>query len=574
MINKATRRTGMRPSSLREFCDAVTAACRIGIGLASISMVALRTRAEEPPAAVKDNESASAAPAEIRIIPKPATMNASGGFYSLTGATIVSYAPPSPEMIRLGQYLADLVAPATGLKLRVQLASSADSRGIVLRTDASRKDLGDEGYALVCNPKGVTITAAKPAGVFYGMQTLRQLLPVRIESRQKVEGMSWTVPCVSIEDRPRFKWRGYLLDPARNFRTKDDVKRYIDLLAFQKLNTLQIHLTDDQGWRIEIMRYPKLVGTGSRLPDYTGRKGEGWFYTQEDIKEIVSYASERYVTVVPEIELPGHCGAAIASYPELGCGGKHPGGWSAPLCVSQESTLEFAKNVLDEVISMFPSEYIHVGADEVPPGPWRGCVKCKPVMDKLVGMSLPADVPAFRVKVSSGGLPYHQDVSRMQGDFIRKIDLHLTAKGRRMVGWDEVLDGGLKTGSPAVVMAWRGDSAVRGASAQKRDAIVALHPLYYLDNETPIRLTYEYEPVPADLPAGDEKHVFGVQGNMWGETTSSLEKVDARSFPRLCAIAETGWSDRKDRNFDGFSIRLVDFQKRLKLLGVASGPVR
>lgn len=574
MINKASRMTKMRSSTLRKFCDAVTATCRIGIGLAFILMVAMRTQAEESPAAVKDNESAAVTPAEIRIIPKPSTMSASEGVYSLTGATIVSYAPPSPEMIRLGQYLADLVSPATGLKLQVQSLSSADSGGILLRTDASRKDLGDEGYALVCNPKGVTITAAKPAGVFYGLQTLRQLLPVRIESRQKVEGMSWTVPCVSIEDSPRFKWRGYLLDPARNFRTKDEIKRYIDLLAFQKLNMLQIHLTDDQGWRVEIKQYPKLVETGSRLPDYTGRKGEGWFYTQEDIKEIVNYASERYVTVVPEIELPGHCGAAIASYPELGCGGKHPGGWSAPLCVSQESTLEFATKVLDEVISMFPSPFIHVGADEVPPGPWRACVKCKPMMDNLLGEPLPAGVPAFRVKVSSGGLPYHQDVSRMQGDFIRKIDLHLTSKGRRMVGWDEVLDGGLKMGSPAVVMAWRGDSAVRGASGQKRDAIVALHPLYYLDNDTPIRLTYEYEPVPADLPAGDEKHVFGVQGNMWGETTSSLEKVDARSFPRLCAIAETGWSTRMNRSFDEFSLRLVDFQERLKQLGVACGPVR
>ena len=515
----------------------------------------------------------SSAPPDIPIVPKPGTLQPSAGVFSLNAETVVYIAPSSPEMNGLGQYLADFLAPAMGYALAVKPSGPSSTGGIVLKVDASVKELGDEGYTLTCTPRGITIVAAKPAGVFYGIQTLRQLLPLQIESRQKVGGTTWTVPCVAIADHPRFKWRGYLLDPARNFRTIEELKRYIDLLALQKLNILQLHLTDDQGWRVEIKKYPKLVATGSRLPDYTGRRGEGWFYSQADIKEIVKYASDRYVTIVPEIEMPGHSGAAIASYSELGCGGKHPGGWSAPLCVTHKSTLEFATNVLDEILSLFPSPYIHVGADEVPPGPWRNCPKCKAMMDQLAVTKLPADVMPFRVKVTSGqGVPFNEDVARLQGDFIRSIDQYLASKGRRMVGWDEILDGGLKSGSPAVVMAWRGPTAVAGAAGRKRDVIVTLHPDYYLDNDISLQRTYDYEPLPANLPPGDEKYVLGVQGNMWGETTSSIERVDARTFPRLSAIAETGWTCRKDRNFGDFSRRLIAFRKRLEIAGVRNAP--
>jgi hexosaminidase len=509
---------------------------------------------------------------ELSVIPKPASLRLSAGDFTLAAGTVVGITPATPEMQRLGQYLAGLVAPATGFKLAVKSAAASMSGGIVLKIDTSRKELGDEGYALTVTPEEITIAAAASAGVFHGIQTLRQLLPVRIESRQLIEGIAWKVPCLAIADQPRFKWRGYLIDPARNFRTKEELKRYIDLLALHKLNILQIHLTDDQGWRIEIKKYPKLVETGARLPDYGGRTGDGWFYSQADIRELVSYAADRYVTLVPEIEMPGHSGAAIASYPELACGGKPPGGWSAPLCVSQEATYEFATNVLDEVIALFPSPYIHIGADEVPPGSWRACAKCKPGMDKLAGLALPAEVTTFRVLVASGqGLPFHEDIGRLQGEFIRRIDQHLTTKGRRMVGWDEILEGGLKDGSRAVVMAWRGASAVAGTTARNQDVVVTLHPDYYLDNDTPLQRTYDYEPVPNDLPAAQANLVLGVQGNMWGETTSSLQKVDARTFPRLCALAETGWTGRDGRNFADFSARLADFRQRLELLGVAGG---
>lgn len=503
------------------------------------------------------------------IVPRPEKMNVESGSYAIGGETVIAVAPGNEDLKAIAEYLADLLRPATGLKLPVGAPQVSQSGGIVLALDGAGQDLGDEGYTLKCTEQGVTIVAAKPAGVFHGVQTLRQLLPATLESRGKVDGVAWQVPCVSIEDRPRFKWRGYLIDPARNFRTKDELKRYIDLLALHKMNIMQIHLTDDQGWRVEIKKYPKLVETGSRLPDYGGRKGEGWFYSQADVRELVAYAASRYVTLVPEIEMPGHSGAALASYPELACGGKLPGGWSAPLCVSREATVEFATNVLDEIIALFPSPYIHVGADEVPSDPWRNCASCKAAMEQLAKTPLPPDVNVFRVKVvGTAGLPFHEDIARLQGEFIRKIDRHITARGRRMVGWDEILEGGLSSGSKAVTMAWRGPGAVAGSCAQGHEVVVTLFPEYYLDNNSTLKATYEYPPMPDNLPAEQARLVLGVQGNMWGEQTSTTRHVDWRTFPRLCAIAETGWSVPANRDFNDFEQRLGRLKTRLDALGV------
>lgn len=506
-------------------------------------------------------------PSPCQIIPKPLKAEYQEGGYKLTEKTVIH--ARSAKLKDTGRYLAELLGPATGLKPEITSSWFTPSGGIILKLDDSREDLGEEGYLLRCTPKGVTITATTPAGVFYGIQTLRQLLPPEIERRQKVEGREWIVPSVLVEDRPRFKWRGYLIDPARHFRPKDELKRYIDLLALHKMNIMQLHLTDDQGWRVEIKKYPKLIEVGSRVPNYGGQKGEGWFYSQADIRELVAYAAERYVTLVPEIEMPGHFGAALTSYPELACSGKNPSGWAPPLCVSRESALTFATNVLDEVIALFPSPYIHVGADEVPAGPWRNCASCKPAMEKLSRTPLPPDVKAFRVKVTSGqGVPFNEDIGRLQGEFIRRIDEHITARGRQMVGWDEIMEGGLKTGSRAVAMAWRGAGAVGDGCGNGHEVIVSLHPDYYLDNNTPLQRTYDYEPVPKDLPADQVKYVLGVQGNMWGEQTQTLESIDRRTFPRLTALAETGWTCREGRDFADFSVRLVRFLERLDMLGV------
>lgn len=507
--------------------------------------------------------SSAAAESAIRIIPMPRSIQPAAGSFALTSKTDILV--HSPELESVGQYLSDLLSPAMGMKLAVRSPPVPESRGIVLKLDQGRADLGQEGYALDCTPEAVTLTAARPAGVFYGVQTLRQLLPIQIESRRKVDGIAWAVPCVSIQDQPRFRWRGYLLDPARHFRTKEELKRMIDLLALQKLNVMQLHLTDDQGWRIEIKKYPKLTETGARLADCSGQKGDNWFYRQEEIKEIVAYAASRYVTVVPEIEMPGHSGAATASYPGLACEGRP----SSALCVSQVRTFEFACDVLDEVLALFPSPFVHIGADEVAPARWRACPQCKAQMDKLTQTALPGEVKPYRLQaLILAGLPFQEDIARLQGEFVRRIDQHLTSKGRRMVGWDEIIEGGLKTDSRAVVMAWRGAEAVNGATGQQRDVVVTLYPDLYLDNATRLEQTYAVEPVPSNIPAGQEAHVLGVQGNMWGEATPTLQRVEEQSFPRLCAIAETGWTSRAGRNFQDFSTRLAPFCGRLELLGV------
>jgi hexosaminidase len=373
------------------------------------------------------------------------------------------------------------------------------------------------------------------------------------------------VPCVSIKDQPRFQWRGYLLDPARHFRTTEELKGMIDLLAMHKLNVMQLHLTDDQGWRVEIKKHPELTATGARLADCSGKKGDRWFYRQEDIKELVAYAASRYVTLVPEIEMPGHSGAATAAYPGLACGGTP----SSALCVSQERTFEFARDVLDEVMALFPSPFVHIGADEVAPACWRACPQCKPLMDQLAQAALPAEVKPYRLQTPiAAGLPFQEDIARLQGEFVRRIDRYLTSKGRRVVGWDEIIEGGLQADSRAVVMAWRGAEAVTGATGQQREVVVTLYPDLYLDNTTRLEQTYAVEPVPSNIQAGREARVLGVQGNMWGEATPTIQRVEEQTFPRLCAIAEIGWTSRLNRNFQDFSSRLVPLCRRLDLLDV------
>ncbi|MEI6654545.1 MAG: family 20 glycosylhydrolase [Verrucomicrobiota bacterium] len=507
--------------------------------------------------------SGSAAPSAIQVIPLPRVIRPAAGTFALTPQTAIFV--NSPELTDVGRYLAEMLAPATGMQLAVGPLPAAATRGIVLALDKDRGDLGQEGYALICTPEALTLTAARPAGVFYAVQTLRQLLPIQIESQQPVANITWTVPCVAIEDQPRFPWRGYLLDPARHFRTKGEIKDMIDLLAMQKLNVMQLHLTDDQGWRVEIKKYPKLTEIGARLANCSGKKGDSWFYRQDDIRELVAYAASRYVTLVPEIEMPGHSGAATTAYPELACGGTP----SSALCVAQEHTFEFASAVLDEVLALFPSPYIHIGADEVTPARWRTCPQCKPLMDKLAQTALPADVTPFRLPPNAAtGVPFQADIARLQGEFVRRIDRYLTSKGRRMIGWDEIMEGGLQADSRALAMAWRGAQAVLGAAGQRHDVIVALHPDLYLDNATRLEQTYAFEPVPADMPPGQEAHVLGLQGNMWGEGTPTIQRVEQQSFPRLCAIAETGWTARSNRNFPNFVSRLVPFKARLKVMGV------
>ncbi|MBN2578224.1 MAG: beta-N-acetylhexosaminidase [Pirellulales bacterium] len=441
-------------------------------------------------------------------------------------------------------------------------------KAITLRIDPSvgkgRPDWqAAESYQLtVSEPGGIEIAASDPHGLLNGVQTLVQLA-------EKGPGGTWQVPPVKIDDYPRFPWRGYLLDTVRHFRPKAEVLRYIDLLAMHKLNVLHMHLVDDQGWRLEIKRYPKLTEVGAALPNYSGGRGPGWFYSQDDMKEIIAYAADRFITVVPEIEMPGHSSAATASYPELGCQGK-----STPhLCAGSDSTYQFMANVLDEVADLFPSPFIHIGGDEVWPDIWRACPVCKKRMAELLAAKLPSDVHPQQVNLHKPtGVPPNEDVSRLEGEFIRRIDKHLASKGKRMIGWDEILEGGLTDGSRAVAMAWRSPDAVTAAIKGNRDVIASIHPIHYLDVDCPLETTYTYEPVPDGLSEAQAKHVLGVQGNMWGESTPTQQRVDLRTFPRLIAIAERGWSPRKVQDFKDFDARLHRHAERLQPYGIVLFP--
>jgi hexosaminidase len=508
--------------------------------------------------------------ASLPVVPKPVSMQSTEGkaFHLDSDVSVRTTGAVSPDCVAS---LTRAIKDATEIE-PTGTAANAQAKAIVLRLDPSvgkgRPEWqAKEAYHLEVarNGSAIEIAASDEHGLFNGIQTLAQLAA-------KSDDGTWRVPSVKIEDYPRFQWRGYLLDTARHFRPKAEVLRYVDLLALHKLNLFHLHLTDDQGWRIEIKRYPKLTEVGAAVPDYTGGVGPGRFYTQDDIKEIVAYAAERHITVVPEIEMPGHSTAATTSYPELSCQGKP----TCELCVSKESTFEFMTNVLDEVMPLFPSPFIHIGADEVRPEPWRACPSCKKRMDELATAKLPDGVKPFRIPVTTGaGRPFNEDIGRLQGEFIRRIDQHIAKKGKRMVGWDEILEGGLAKDSPSVAMVWRSAAAISAALEQGRDVVVCIHPPYYLDNGTSLQVTYLLEPTEGLAPALLQKagkpgtgRVLGLQGNMWGEGTPTQQRVDQMTFPRLCALAEVGWSPVEARDFKDFITRMGVHVNRLAPYGI------
>ncbi len=491
---------------------------------------------------------------QVTVIPVPVSLEVRKGSFEIDQQTKII--PGIQEMNEMASYLTDFIKTSYGIALEVEGTDKVKSNFILIKLDTTDEELGDEGYRLKAEKKGITISAAKPAGIFYGIQTFKQLI--------RKDNNGATFPAVDITDYPRFRWRGYLLDPARHFRTKDEIKRYIDLIALCKMNTMQLHLTDDQGWRLEIRKYPELTLKGS-LSDNSGRKGSGWYYTQEDIRELVQYAESRFVTLVPEIEMPGHSLAATSVYPHLGCEGQP----ASELCVSKETTGQFSRDVLTEVMSLFPSPYIHVGADEVRPERWRSCPSCSLKIRQMLSADPENNLLSHNVKVTSGaGMPYHKDISLLQGWYNRGIDRHISASNRRMVGWDEIMDGGLDRTSNAIVMAWRSEDAIRGAIRLGRNVIVSLYPDYYLDNDLSLERTYTFDPVPVGLSSEEEKLILGVQGNMWGEGTPTVKEIDQRTFPRLAAIAETGWSQPSGKDFPSFTDRLKPFGALLETFGV------
>jgi hexosaminidase len=513
---------------------------------------------------------------EPAIIPQPQSMERRKGAFKLTPELVIATDAVSKDT---GRFLAERLRPATGFSIKTKVRKGPDQtfRGsvILLTTENASTNLGAEGYELSVTPRVVTIHAPTQAGLFYGAQTLLQLLPPEIFSARVMKNFDWEIPCVNITDAPRFAWRGLMLDVSRHFYTKSEVEKILDVMALHKLNTFHWHLVDDQGWRLEIKKYPRLTrigawraGVGFGLPTNSttayGRDGRyGGFYTQKDIREVVAHAQKRHITIVPEIEMPGHSMAALSAYPELGSG---PGPLKMPLqggvfrgiySPAKPETYVFLQNVLTEVFRLFPGKYIHIGGDEVPRGSWTNDPACQALMQRE-------------------GLKTKEEI---QGWFTRRMEKSINAQGKTLIGWSEIRQGGLAQN--AVVMDWIGGG--REAAREGHDVVMSPTTHCYFDGPqsrdrraepkasggfVPLRKVYSFEPVPARLAPEFAGHILGAQGNLWTEMVPNLKHAEYMIFPRAFALAEVTWSPKPPRDYDDFLRRLKTDEHRLDQLGV------
>ena len=510
--------------------------------------------------------SGASAQSSPMLIPAPVSVKAEDGSFLIASSTrVVAVGQAGAEAVKL----IDLLAPAMGFRLKQADSAARRDGDIALSLDRTLRDrLGAEGYLLEVTRKRLDVRAAGSAGLFYGIQTLRQLLPREVFSPKRVEGVPWAVPCVTITDRPRFGWRGLLIDPARHFIPVEDFKRFIEIMALHKFNRLQVHLTDHEGWRLEIRKYPKLTEIGSKM-DRSRRKTKdgqyvGGFYTQDDVRRLVRYAADRHVTIVPEIEMPYHTGAAIVAYPELGINTGHLANlppeqrWNKTkgLIAPRPATVAFLQDVLSEVIELFPSKHIHIGGDEANIGHWAGDPEMQAQMKRL------------KLK----------DAHELHSWFIKQMDAFLTKNGRRLVGWDEILQGGLAPG--ATVMSWRGTAGGIAAAKAGHDVVMAPTSHTYFDyrqapketgltrNVINLEKVYSFEPIPAELSAEQAKHVLGGQGQLWGERIPDRNRREYMAYPRACALIETLWTPKDQRDYKTFVTRLRHHVQRLDAAGV------
>jgi len=490
----------------------------------------------------------------LPLIPMPATVERTPGYFALRRGMPLVMRSASPQALGAARYFQELVGDLH-LDLRVDAPESAGA--IVFELDPNllvRVDNGDEGYELSVSPERVRVVARSPRGLFYGGITLWQLISA--DAAQ--------IPAVAISDHPRFAWRGLLLDSARHFQSPEFVKRFIDQMAQHKLNVLHWHLTDDQGWRIQIRKYPLLTEIGAWRTPPAGGPRYGGYYTQDEIRDIVRYAAERCVTIVPEIEMPGHAQAAIAAYPQFGVTGANPGvardwGINTYLYNVDESTFGFLQDVLDEVLELFPSPYIHVGGDEAAKDQWQASARVQQRMREL-------------------GV---KDEAALQGWFTARIGKYLAAHGRKLIGWDDILEGGVP--AEATVMSWRGAQGAIDAAKQGHDVIMAPSPVMYFDHlqssahaEPPGRPdvvsledVYRFEPIPRELDSAQAAHVLGAEAALWSEYLTDAQRLEHAAFPRTAALAEALWSEQQRRDWASFQARLPAQLARYARAGVA-----
>lgn len=501
------------------------------------------------------------------VIPLPSRIEFNNGSFNLSASTRVRVDPASQVLMPVAQYWISHCYRKAGMELLL-IENDPGKEVIEFVLDDRMPD--HEAYRLQVDEQKIVIRAGAPAGAFYALQTLRQLLPADFEASNRArEVLGWPVPCTRIEDAPRFPYRGMHLDVGRHFFPVDFIKKYIDLLALHKFNRFHWHLTEDQGWRIEIKQYPKLqeiaawrketlIGHYSDQPHRFDGRRYGGYYTQDEIREVVRYAAERHITIVPEIELPGHSLAALSAYPELAC---TPGPFEAAtkwgvfedVFCPKEETFTFLENVLTEVMALFPGEYIHIGGDECPKDRWKTCPSCQALLQKE-------------------GL---KDEHELQSYFIRRIERFLNSKGRQIIGWDEILEGGLAPN--ATVMSWRGTEGGIAAARQGHKVIMTPTSHCYLDyyqtqnpseplaigGFLPLEKVYSYEPVPEELTDQEARFIMGAQGNVWTEYMRTPKQVEYMAFPRALAIAELTWTPKAKKNYEDFSARLARHFPRL-----------
>ena len=519
----------------------------------------------------------AADPNELALIPQPQKIQQFDGAFQFAADTRIY---TDPDSFSTGEFLGRRLRQSTGYEFKAGGKTSPDEEnaltdGILLTTRNADATLGNEGYELTVATNRIIIRAPTQAGLFYGVQTLLQLLPPEIFSSNVVSGAAWQVPAVQITDWPRFKWRGYMLDVSRHFYTKAEVKQMLDAMALYKINTFHWHLVDDQGWRIEIKKYPRLTSVGawrdavgfglsSNSTTAYGPDGRyGGFYTQDDIREVVAYAASLHITIVPEIEMPGHSLAALTAYPQFGTGdgpftiptrgGVNPGIYSP----ARDGTFDFLDNVLSEVFQLFPGKYVHIGGDEVPGGPWNNDPSCQALM-KREGLKSPDELESW---------------------FIRHIEKFVNANGKTLIGWSEITRGGLAKN--AVVMDWIGGG--QEAASMGHDVVMTPTSNCYFDyyqsrdqaaepraigGFLPLQKVYAFEPVPANLAPEFASHILGAQGNLWTEYVPNLKHAEYMTFPRLTALAEVTWSAKETRNYEDFLRRLKTDDRRLDQLGV------